>query len=178
MNKRNLTLGSAGLTAMVVLLSASSCDDGGQRAADQKISQDTYQKQITAQPYPGQQLANSLERANLRERLLRENKASQIRYIYLLGDTGTYIGYYAIKGKVSSNQSQMQPQDDIADPCGSSYCPTVVDGPGDDGSYGEDAEGQFFFLVDGTMVSTDMRYIVSDQPLAVNAPNLGAKTGK
>ncbi|HET8661096.1 MAG TPA: hypothetical protein VFM55_19125 [Micromonosporaceae bacterium] len=171
MNRRTLIAILAAIAA-AVLLTAGSCDSGGQRAEDQKISQQTYQQQIKAQPYPASQLRDSLERANLRERLLRENVASQVRYIYLLGDTGTYIGYYTIKGKVSSNQSQMQPQDDIADPCSSSFCPTVVDGPGDDGSYGEDARGQFFFTTEGVMVSTDMRYIVSDAPLAVDAPRL------
>jgi hypothetical protein len=169
-NVRRTAATIAGLAILAVGLTA--CDDG-QRGADQKVSADTYAQQSKAQPYPGTELRDSLERANLRERLLRENKPSQIRYIYLLGDTGTYIGYYTIKGKVSSNQSQMQPQDDMAKPCGT--CDRlVVDGPGDDGSYGEDAEGQFFFTTEGVMVSTDMRYIVSDAPLSVNAPKLNA----
>lgn len=171
MNRRII---AAALAAVALTLGLTACEDAGdtQREADSKLSQQAYEQQTRAVPYPASELRDSLERRNLRERLLRENVGSQIRYIYLLGDTGTYIGYYTIKGKVSSNQSQMQPQDDIADPCSSSFCPTVVDGPGDDGSYGEDARGQFFFTTEGVMVSTDMRYIVSDAPLAVDAPRL------
>jgi hypothetical protein len=171
-NRRVITAILAAIAA-TILLTASSCEPAGsdQRDSDQAASAKTYQQQTKAQPYPAQQLRDSLERANLRERLLRENVSSQVRYIYLLGDTGTYIGYYAIKGKVSSNQSQMQPQDDVYRPC-TSCDRVVVDGPGDDGSYGEDARGQFFFTTEGVMVSTDMRYIVSDAPLAVDAPRL------
>ncbi len=170
MNKRTLTLGSAGLVALVVLLSA--CEDGSSSSQKQAkaLGDLAYKQQTAAVPYPAAQLRDSLERRNLSERLLRENKPNRIQYVYLLGDTGTYIGYYVIKGKVSSNQSQMLPQDEEIDH--GSYGQAVVDGPGDDGSFGEDAQGQFFFTTEGTMVSTDMRYIVSDQPLDVNAPKL------
>jgi hypothetical protein len=158
------------VVALGLALGLAACSDT-EREKEQAVSQQAYEQQQKAQPYPADQLRDSLERSNLRERLLRENVGSQVRYVYLLGDTGTYIGYYAIKGKVSSNQSQMQPEDDIVRLC--SGCDRyVVDGPGDDGSYGEDAEGQFFFTVEGVMVSTDMRYIVSDAPLAVDAPRL------
>lgn len=160
------------LTAAGLIVSLSACDTGDTtREKDAALSKTAYQQQVAAEPYPAAQLKNSLERGNLARRLLEENKKNAIRYIYLLGDTGTYIGYYTIKGKVSSNQSQMQPQDDLEHPC--SGCDRyVVDGPGDDGSYGEDAEGQFFFTTEGVYVTTDMRYIVSSQPLPVNAPKM------
>jgi hypothetical protein len=171
MTKRIITAAVAVLAAIAVLTGCSFSSGDSQRKADEALSSDTYSRQIAAQPYPGAQLTDSLERKNLKERLLRENKPNQIRYLYLLGDTGTYVGYYTIKGKVSSNQSQMLPQDDTVRRC--SGCDfLVLDGAGDDGSYGEDAEGQFFFTTENIMVSTDMRYIVSDGPLNVNAPKL------
>jgi hypothetical protein len=90
--------------------------------------------------------------------------------VYLLGDTGTYLGYYAIKGKGSSTQSQMTA--DQTELTHGSYGQSVENAPGDDGSYGANEDGIFFFTVEGVMVTTNMHYIVSDQALSVRAPKL------
>ena len=169
--RRTLAAGLAGL-ALVATLSAGSCDDNtsGAQEQGQADTEQAFKQQAAAVPYPKAQLTDSLERRNIRERLLRTNKPNQISYVYLLGDTGTYIGYYVIKGKVSSTQSQMT-TDQLVEDCGSA-CAVAVPAPGDDGSYGANEDGIFFFTVEGVMVETDMRYVVSDAPLNVNAPRL------
>lgn len=176
MNLRRSAVAAVGVSA-VILLSASSCDESASKPTAQQAGQaqteTAFRQQSAAVPYPATQLKDSIERRNLRERLLRDNNPARLQYVYLLGDTGTYLGYYAIKGKVSSTQSQMTTdQLDInhADSYGNGH--SVVNAPGDDGSYGANEAGIFFFTTEGVMVTTDMRYIVSDAPLAVSAPKL------
>jgi len=145
----------------------------------QAQTETAFRQQSAAVPYPAAQLTDSLERRNLRERLLRQNKPNSIGYVYLLGMNGSYVGYYAIKGKVSSTQSQMTTTD-LVQGCGSgnSYsCAVTVPAPGDDGSYGANEPGIFFFTTEGVLVTTSMDYIVSDAPLPVSAPKLNATKG-
>lgn len=170
--KRMRAVTVAGATAAAVVLTAGSCDE--QKSSAQKEGQSqteqAFRQQSAAVPYPVSQLRDSLERRNLRERLLRTNNPSKLQYVYLLGTTGTYLGYYAIKGKVSSTQSQMT-TDQLEIDHGS-YGQAVVNAPGDDGSYGANEEGIFFFTTEGVMVTTNLSYIVSDAPLRVEAPKL------
>lgn len=113
----------------------------------------------------------SLEKENLKEKLRRENNPTAVRYVYLVSFAQP-IGYYVIKGKVSSSGSQQAPEDDIVHPC--SGCDrVVVDSAQDDGTYGTGDPGIFFFLANGTLVSTTLDYIESDQPLPLEVPNLG-----
>jgi hypothetical protein len=161
-------------TALLLAFTLAGCSDASDPSAQQKGQADTeqaFKQQSSAVPYPVSQLTDSLERRNIRERLLRTNKPNQIAYVYLLGDTGTYIGYYVIKGKVSSTQSQMT-TDQLISWGSNSSGSGVVNAPGDDGSYGANENGIFFFSVEGVMVETDMRYVVSDAPLNVNATKL------
>jgi hypothetical protein len=163
--------------ALLLALGLTSCSSGTSSGAQQQGQQQTeiaFGQQSAAVPYPVSQLRDSLERRNVRERLLRQNNPNAIGYVYLLGDTGTYIGYYVIKGKVSSTQSQMTTDQLATWTCKANdgCSPVVVDAPGDDGSYGANEAGVYFFTVEGVMVTTDMRYIVSDAPLKVDAPKL------
>lgn len=149
------------------------------QTAGQKLTEQAFKQQSSAVPYPADDLKDSLERRNLREKLLRDNKPNAIRYVYLLSFAQP-LGYYTIKGKVSSTQSQMTTDQLIA--CkdargdGDSYCDSseqhVVNAPGDDGSYGANESGVFFFTTEGVMVTTNLDYIVSDQPLPFDVPEL------
>ena len=168
---RRMTMVGAAVVAVVLLTAGCSFDkEPSAQSAGQAQTETAFRQQSAAVPYPGTQLKDSLERRNLAARLLRTNNPALLQYVYLLGDTGTYLGYYAIKGKVSSTQSQMTT--DQLDIDHGSYGNSVVSAPGDDGSYGANEIGIFFFTTEGVMVTTDMRYIVSDAPLAVDAPKL------
>lgn len=114
-------------------------------------------------------LENSLEKANLKEKLERENDANAVRYVYLV-NYGNIFGYYVIKGKVSSNGSQLAPEQEVIRYFGE---PNILDSAQDDGTYGEGDPGIFFFLADGTMVTTSFDYLQSDNPLAIDVPRLG-----
>ena len=180
MNARRKVLAAAAAVAVVAGLAACSTAPSNAQSDGQKLTEQAYRQQSAAVPYPVEQLHDSLERRNIKDRLLRTNKPNAIGYVYILGMNGNYVGYYVIKGKVSSTQSQMTADQLITWTCneGSGCQSGTVNAPGDDGSYGANEEGIFFFLTDGTMVETSMDYIVSDQPLPVNAPKLNpTKTG-
>lgn len=104
---------------------------------------------------------NSLEKANLSERIKRQERPTAIGYVYVLS-FGEPFGYYVIKGKVSNSGSQLTPEQDVIT---HSYGNLAVDGPQDDGTYGAGDPGIFFFTSQGTMVETSLDYIYSDQPL-------------
>lgn len=110
----------------------------------------------------------SLECRNLKERERRNSLPSAVGYVYLYNFDGSIKGYFTIKGKVSSTQSQMGPMDDIVDACGSSYCPEIMEAAGDDGSYGPNESGIFFFTTEGIMVTYSGEYVLSDGPLKLS----------
>lgn len=175
MTRRAIAL-IAGLCAAALLLSGCTETPKSAQSDGQKLTEQAYAQQAGAVPYPVAQLTDSLERRNVRERLLRTNKPNAIGYVYLMSMTGSYIGYYVIKGKVSSTQSQMTADQLMTWVCKDGSCQSgTVNAPGDDGSYGANEDGIFFFTAEGVMVETSMPYVVSDAPLPVNAPKLNAK---
>lgn len=158
----------------VVAVSASSCDDPPKTTAQQSgqtLTENTFAQQQAAVPYPGTQLRNSLERANLRARLLAFNSPSKIGYVYLMS-MGKVIGYYTIKGKVSNTDSQMTTSTTVERHADTGGGNINYPAPGDDGSYGANESGNFFFTAEGVLVETDLNYLYADAPLPVNAPKL------
>lgn len=116
---------------------------------------------------------DSQEQKNLREKIRRdEASADKIGYVYVM-TFGKFIGYYTIKGKISSDGSQLNPQDDIICRYSGDSCQSV-DGPQDDNTYGDGDPGVFFFTTEGAMVVTSLDYLYSDQPIAasVDVPKL------
>jgi hypothetical protein len=75
---------------------------------------------------------------------------------------------------VSSTGSQLTPTDKVVQPC--SGCDRlVVDGAQDDGTYGQEDPGSFFFTTDGNLVETTLDTIYSTQPLTIDVPLLGGQ---
>lgn len=133
------------------------------------------QRLIAAVPYPESQMRDSLERRNLRERLLRFNKPQKVGYLYVMS-FGKFAGYYVIKGKVSSVNSQMTNVNQTWE--ASRDNDTVVESIGDDGTWGPNEGGDraiFFFTATGVMVETTLDWVYSDAPLRIDVPNLLAR---
>lgn len=147
--------------AAAVLLTAGACDNDESKAYQQR-------KAANKQLDPTR---NTLEKQNLQRKLKIEENPSQVGYVYVM-NFGNIVGYYVIKGKVSSSGSQLQPEDDIVQPYagGDRY---VTDGPQDDGTYGDGDPGIFFFLANGAMISTSLDYLYSTVPIPVDVPRLG-----
>lgn len=172
---------AAGTSAAVMVLALAACGGGSDKPNAQRqgedLTQQAYNQQSKAVPYPVDQLKDSQERRNLRERLLRQNDPNHTSYVYILSFAQP-LGYYVIKGKVSSTESQMTTDQLQVDACNRAGedCPNAVDAPGDDGSYGPNEKGIFFFTTAGVMVQTSMDYVVSDQPIPfgkLDVPKLG-----
>lgn len=139
----------------------------------QQQTEAAFDAQSHAVPYPADKLKDSLERRNIRERLLRTNKPDALSYLYLMSQLGQPLGYYTIKGKVSSTQSQMTTSTRVEHHGDAGGGNLAYEAPGDDGSYGANEDGVFFFTTEGAMVTTNLPYVVSDQPIPFNVKKLG-----
>ncbi len=169
----------AGIAGMATLAACTGAS-ANQVSGGNQVSQSTYQEFNAAVPYPFAHSAPSdpLERKNLADRLTQYNSRGDTNYVYIFAwGSPTPIGYYVIKGKVSSTGSQMTASQ-ITTNCGKDGGCTL-DAIGDDGSYGIEEGGQngvFFFTTTGTLVETDQPFVVSSSPikLYVNVPQLDA----
>lgn len=143
----------------------------------EKLSDRIAQVQVASVPYPEAQMKYSLERANLKQRLLRFNDPSKIGYLYVMS-FGKFVGYYVVKGKVSSTQSQLTNTQQTFREGSHDTDGLVVDSIGDDGSFGPNEGGDkgiFFFTSGGVMVETTLDWVYSDAPLQIDVPNLLGK---
>jgi hypothetical protein len=159
----------AGLAALTVgvLLTASSCSAESEQ--NDPTATANYDAQKLNDPIPT--LTDSLERANIIEHLKRNNVPDRTRFIYLLADTGGIYAYFAIKGKVTSTGAQLTPTDDFARVYeGGDW--HVVQGPTDDGSYGGDEGGIYFFTDTGIEIQWNGRWLLTDEPLKIQVPSL------
>lgn len=152
MNKKITTVIA---TAIVAALALTGCTNN-----DEYLERKEKQNTTT--------LESSLEIANLQEKLERENDPTTIRYVYLM-NFGQIVGYYTIKGKVSSNGSQLAPEQEVIRYWGE---PNVLDSAQDDGTYGTGDPGIFFYTTEGIMVTTSLDHIQSDAPLPIDVPRL------
>ena len=123
---------------------------------------------------PPTMLEWSLERDNIDKRNQRWNDPNKISYIYLF-EYGRLVGYYPIKGKVSSVNSKLTANQQvvIADEHsysngGAAFAQGVVESPSMDGSYGTNGDGIFFFLTDDTYMEWNGTYLLFDQPMKLN----------
>ena len=163
---------AAGIAVAGLLGGCTSHPKPSAQSTGQDLTERAFAQQQAAVPYPADQLKDSLERRNLVERLLRTNQPNKIGYVYLLSFSGQPLGYYTIKGKVSSTDSQMTTGDLVIPRTGGDV---VVNAPGDDGSYGPNEPGVFFFTTENAFVTTNLNYLYSDQPLPLNVPLLNKK---
>ncbi|MFF4417014.1 hypothetical protein ACFYY8_31220 [Streptosporangium sp. NPDC001559] len=168
----------AALAFAALAVSGCTSDTTSDREKAQAVSGDQQRKYDKAVPFPSADLNYPLDRANLSEYLRRNNDRNRISYVYLLSMDAKVIAYYTIKGKVTSVSSQLLPQDDMQHPCSVSECWLTTDSAGDDGTYGGNEPGVFFFTTSGALVTWTGDYIQSDRPLDVKTPvSLVAKVG-
>ena len=174
-----ILIATLGLTAACTGNHPKNTSTDAQTTNDQ-MAGTTYAEFNAAVPYPFAHNAPSdpLERKNLARRLTQYNSKGDTNYVYVFTYSGQVIGYYVISGKVSSTGSQMtSTQTDVG--CGPSNSVCTVDAVGDDGSYGPEEGGNagvFFFTSSGTLVESDLPFLVSSAPVPVyaSAPQLDA----
>lgn len=167
MNKKIIGILAAGALGLV-FLTVAGCDD----VTSDKGTQARAAKEASV-VLCGEK-GESQECINLAKKLKRDGDPNRITYVYLLSWSGEFIGYYTVKGKVSSNQSQMAPMDSSVRICdwNSADCYALGEAPGDDGSYGPNEDGIFFFTTDDTKITWNGLYQQSDRPLNIKVPLL------
>lgn len=166
------------LTVIVVSLlstaAVAAADKPNWFSDQEKLSDRIAETQINNTQYPEAQMQHSLERQNLKDRLLRFNNPNKIGYLYLMS-FGKFVGYYSIRGKVTSTQSSMtNTVQTFHYDGGGMQVPSI----GDDGSFGSNEggdKGVFFFTTQKVMVETTLDWVYSDSPLSIDVPNLIAK---
>jgi hypothetical protein len=177
------------LLALVTLAAAcASQNTSGSDSKTQTVGQNIvnqYMDKANAQHlYPIDQMNTFLELMQQREKLLRFNNPAKLGYVYVFNPgVKEPIGYYTIKGKVSSTNSQMTPTDQVYWTCkdGHGCQPVVVKSPSDDGSYGENEPGYFFFTTEDVYVFVPqmMSPIYQDAPMTIfNVPQFNNASDK
>lgn len=132
-----------------------------------------------AVPYPLADViaGGFLERQNQAEKLKRFSKPNKEGFVYVMS-FGKFVGYYAIKGKVSAvNSSLTNPTQTWKDDCGHECgYGNAVESIGDDGTFGTNEGGDrgvFFLTTNGAMVVTVLDWMYADKPITVgNIPQL------
>jgi len=149
-------------------------DTGGGTAQkeEMKITNINQLRLQTATPPPV--IEKSLERENLRERLIRFNDENKVSYIYLLSDMGSVITFFPIKGKVSSVNSMLTTTEQIVDggTVNGGYWAVSISSPDLDGSYGSNGDAIFFFTTEGVYCEWNGRYFLCDRPLKLTTAPL------
>ena len=164
-----LALGAVGLTGC-------SYDTTSSYGNDAQKVEDTQRRVQSSVPIP--EIKTSAERKNIAGRATFFDNENLTTYIYLLSKQGSVVGFYPVRGKVSSLKSYLTPLDKIISRSGTNCYGSgsdcyVVSAPDIDGAYGENADGIFFFTADtGAYVEWNGEYMVSSQPLKLSTQPL------
>lgn len=167
---RNRSLGAA-VAAIALVLGLTACSSA-KAEQNNPQAQSNFEAQKKSVPVPV--IQDSLERRNIAEHIKRNNQAERVRYIYLISQVGTVFAYYTIKGKVTSTAAQLTPTDDFAKKC-SSCDWEVVQGPTEDGSFGGDEGGIYFFTAEGDEVQWNGEWLLFDRPMKIDESKLALK---
>ncbi|GAA1623853.1 hypothetical protein GCM10009733_020620 [Nonomuraea maheshkhaliensis] len=163
--KKILKAITAGAVALVLLTGCTGATE------DQKQKRENFEAAQAAVPFPEDVVAkNPTERINVREKLIRDSDPKRLSYIYLLSMDGKVVAHFVAKGKVSSADSQLLPDYEYRDLCGSSACWQLVNAAGDDATYGNREPGIFFFTPEGMLVTWSGDYLQFDRPMKINTP--------
>lgn len=143
-----------------------------------KANEDAIKNVISNDTLPT--IERSLERENIKRRVEFINQADRIGYLYLISDNGQLIKEVQVLGKVSSLNSYLTPMEqiewfrsvDVGDGYGD--VPIVTQAADLDGTYGENAEGIFWFTPDevyqewsGMYFYSSERMTFTTQPLLI-----------
>ncbi len=129
------------------------------------------------------QITRSLERENIKRRIEFINQPDRIGYVYLLSEYGQLIREVQVLGKVSSLNSYLTPMEEvhlIEHDTGEFYgeTPVVVSSPDLDGTYGENADGIFWFTPDGVYQEWSGLYLYSSERLSFTTKPILVDYGK
>jgi len=162
------------LLILIGLLFATSCRRAAETNEKEQDLTEENQK-VLLENQPPVRLDWSLERENINKRTNLWNDPNKVSYIYLI-NYGKIMAFYTIKGKVSSVNSQITNPSQIARVYkksrggGFDVYSGVLDSPAEDGSYGTNGDGIFFFTTDGGYIEWRGDFMLCDKPYQLSAP--------
>jgi len=156
---------------LAVAFALTGCDIEKPSTARVEMAQNEENQERLIRAVPVPKLTTSLERKNLVRRLERINREEVVSYVYLIS-YGKVISYYTVRGKVSSLNSYLTAMERVErfGRGGNADTFVTMEAPDQDGSYGKNADGVFFFTTEGVYVEWKGEYLWSDQPLKITQP--------
>lgn len=106
-------------------------------------------------------LQRSLERENVRQRLMMSNDSMTLQWIYTISD-GNVLGRFPVKGKVTSGSKRLTPLTD------DSY-ENDKELPDEMGAYGSSGDYVFWFDPNGNLFQHKGDYFISPTPYAFSS---------
>ncbi len=159
---------------LILIVFVCGCDTGSASTAaiEQKKTEENQYRLLKSQPPV--QIAWSLEREQINKRTKRWNDENKVSYIYLTTEYGQIMTFMAIKGKVSSVNSQItNPSQVLRTSKNGNVSYNVMPSPAEDGSYGSNGDAIYFFTTEDVYVEWNGKYLLLDQPLQMSSvPNL------
>ena len=152
---------------LIVTLTGCSYDDTTSSAVEQQLTEENQAKLLETQPPV--KLEWSLERENINRRTSLWNNPDKMSYIYLVS-YGKVMAFHVVKGKVSSVNSQITNPEQAKWKYSSGAAGVSLPSPAEDGSYGTNGDGIFFFTPENAYVEWAGEYMISDQPLKLATP--------
>lgn len=114
-------------------------------------------------------VSNELANIARRQNDFNQNP-NKIGYLYLLSMDGSVVAYFTIKGKVTALDSQNTPTMGCREFWTSGYDCALTELPQQDGSYGTNGKGIYFFTTNGTYGEWPGWYFFSDRQLNLTTP--------
>lgn len=162
------------LVLMLPLLMASGCESSSTNKGIE-TQEEAMDKAMKSEQVP--ELDHFRTREAITKWMERMDKPSKTYYIYLLSNTGSKIGYYVGKTRPISVGTYLTPTKKEYHVGGGSGPHPLGPAPSLDGTYdaGGSTSSQYFFFEAGSdayMEIKGVNYLVSDQPLSVDAPRI------
>lgn len=140
---------------------------------DEKVQEEILSKGQTTVPV--HRIDNFLSRKTINRWLERVDTPEKLWYVYIMADSGAFIGYYISDTIPLSYGVSITNPSRIVDWDEDEY---VIPAPGLDGVFyqGVDETAWYFFCAEtGAMVTTNMKVTFLDQPLDIPIPQLKVK---
>lgn len=156
------------LLSLVLVVGLVGCNDIPPRQVKSteqasKANEQAINKLIKQDDLP--EITRSLERENIKRRIEFINQPDRIGYLYLLSENGQLVKEVQVLGKVSSLNSYLTPMEEVSygrvDGYGGQLY--VAESADLDGTWGENAEGIFWFTPDGVYMEWCGLYFYSSE---------------
>lgn len=170
---------NATITLMAILLvfGLTGCIEASTSDKQEQKRTSLMDKANASVPIPD--VNNFIARQSVREYMQRMDDPSKTFYIYVMGDNGNTIGYYVAKSQPMNICSFMSPTDKVEDRHGTDV---VRDAPALDGVYygsgGCNVDYWFDAETDALIQLNGMNYVISDQPLNIDADPISVETSE